>query len=156
HDISGAVESLPNLTPKQSTPEREALAGTGTDPLARHRQELTAQGQREEDVPGRDLSDSDAIAGSLVPMAMTAEPLENRESDVSCRVLSNTGGGNRTHTGVPPQRILSPQRLPFRHAGKAGSVKAPTPCDNIRAILDSKTRRLLARVVMDSARVEQP
>ena len=26
--------------------------------------------------------------------------------------LSNTGGGIRTHTGVPPQRILSPQRLP--------------------------------------------
>ena len=28
-----------------------------------------------------------------------------------------TGGGIRTHPGVPPQRILSPQRLPFRHAG---------------------------------------
>ena len=25
---------------------------------------------------------------------------------------SSTGGGNRTHTGVPAQRILSPQRLP--------------------------------------------
>ncbi len=29
----------------------------------------------------------------------------------------NTGGGDRTHTGITPQRILSPQRLPFRHAG---------------------------------------
>ena len=25
----------------------------------------------------------------------------------------NTGGGNRTHTGVPAQRILSPRRLPW-------------------------------------------
>ena len=34
---------------------------------------------------------------------------------------SSTGGGNRTHPGVPVQRILSPQRLPYwwhrRHVG---------------------------------------
>jgi hypothetical protein len=29
-----------------------------------------------------------------------------------------TGGGIRTHTGITAQTILSPQRLPFRHAGK--------------------------------------
>ena len=29
----------------------------------------------------------------------------------------NAGGRIRTHTGVPPQRVLSPQFLPFRHAG---------------------------------------
>ena len=28
-----------------------------------------------------------------------------------------TGGGTRTRTGIAPQRILSPLRLPFRHTG---------------------------------------
>ena len=32
-------------------------------------------------------------------------------------LIPSTGGGSRTHTGVSAQRILSPQRLPFRHAG---------------------------------------
>ena len=36
----------------------------------------------------------------------------------AARVARNAGGGNRTHTGGPDQRILSPQRLPFRHAGR--------------------------------------
>jgi hypothetical protein len=36
------------------------------------------------------------------------------------RRKSSTGGGIRTHTVVPHQRILSPQRLPFRHAGTRG------------------------------------
>ena len=31
HDINGAVESLPDLTPRDSTPETEKLAATGTD-----------------------------------------------------------------------------------------------------------------------------
>ena len=31
--------------------------------------------------------------------------------------VESAGGGSRTHTGVPPRRILSPLRLPFRHAG---------------------------------------
>lgn len=30
---------------------------------------------------------------------------------------SGAGDGTRTRTGVTPQRILSPQRLPFRHPG---------------------------------------
>ncbi len=34
----------------------------------------------------------------------------------------NTGGGIRTHTLVPQERILSPQRLPFRHAGKRAPI----------------------------------
>ena len=32
-------------------------------------------------------------------------------------LIQSTGGGIRTHTLVPRERILSPQRLPFRHAG---------------------------------------
>ncbi len=30
---------------------------------------------------------------------------------------AGTGGGTRTRTGIAPQRILSPLRLPFRHTG---------------------------------------
>ncbi|SVA21296.1 uncharacterized protein METZ01_LOCUS74150, partial [marine metagenome] len=30
---------------------------------------------------------------------------------------AGTEGGIRTHTSVKGQRILSPQRLPFRHPG---------------------------------------
>ncbi len=41
---------------------------------------------------------------------------------------SNTGGGSRTHTGVSAQRILSPQRLPFRHAGSCGEVSTGRGC----------------------------
>src|SRR5271157_3396142 len=47
--------------------------------------------------------------------------LENRRK-------SSTGGGIRTHTGVPAQRILSPQRLPFRHAGPCGEVSTVRSC----------------------------
>ncbi len=31
--------------------------------------------------------------------------------------LAGAGGGTRTRTGISPQRILSPLRLPFRHPG---------------------------------------
>ncbi len=30
---------------------------------------------------------------------------------------AGAGGGTRTRTGIAPQRILSPLRLPFRHTG---------------------------------------
>lgn len=36
--------------------------------------------------------------------------------------MTNAGGGSRTHTALPGQRILSPQRLPFRHAGSRSRV----------------------------------
>ena len=41
--------------------------------------------------------------------------------DSSCvSSFQSTGSGTRTRTVVTHQRILSPLRLPFRHAGKAG------------------------------------
>jgi hypothetical protein len=39
------------------------------------------------------------------------------------RPKSSTGGGIRTHTLVPQERILSPQRLPFRHAGNRSAIE---------------------------------
>jgi hypothetical protein len=56
----------------------------------------------------------------------SAETVDDSGVAASCRMdsalVANTGGGSRTHTGVPAQRILSPQRLPFRHAGIVGEV----------------------------------
>ena len=43
-------------------------------------------------------------------------------------LIQSTGGGSRTHTGVCAQRILSPQRLPFRHAGSCGEVSTGRRC----------------------------
>ena len=43
-------------------------------------------------------------------------------------LIQSTGGGSRTHTGVSAQRILSPQRLPFRHAGSCGEVSTGRRC----------------------------
>jgi hypothetical protein len=43
----------------------------------------------------------------------------------SVRFLAYTGGGIRTHTRVTPERILSPQRLPFRHAGRDSPDHGP-------------------------------
>jgi hypothetical protein len=47
--------------------------------------------------------------------------LQEQGFSVSCPELTssvaNAGGGSRTHMGVAPRRILSPLRLPFRHAG---------------------------------------
>ncbi len=55
----------------------------------------------------------------------TRSPIEDRDknrarssSRTPCESPRGiTGGGTRTHTGATAQRILSPQRLPFRHAG---------------------------------------
>src|SRR5262249_12477244 len=107
--IKGAVENLPDLTPEESS----TLAATGTDggthkgtlaPYLLHSGDGLGGFQRVADV----MTDSDA------PSCMMVSLPENEASD---RLQPITGGGNRTHTGVTPQRILSPQRLPFRHAG---------------------------------------
>ena len=49
----------------------------------------------------------------LLPTVMVSIPKNRRKS--------NTGGGIEPTRGYP-QRILSPQRLPFRHAGKRAPI----------------------------------
>ena len=57
--------------------------------------------------------------------------LFRRGSLCTSLLLSNagTGGGTRTRTGIAPQRILSPLRLPFRHTGiqRECSLEPPPP-----------------------------
>ncbi len=60
----------------------------------------------------------DANAGPASAATLQHFPL-SRALRESTYVI--TGGGNRTHTGVTAQRILSPQRLPqARHRGHVG------------------------------------
>ncbi len=75
-------------------------------------------------------------------IATTCPSVSERANDVAI-----TGGGNRTHTGVPAQRILSPQRLPFRHAGAIGARRALTNC---KFISESIAAEILKRRGWDS------
>src|SRR6266481_1092549 len=51
-----------------------------------------------------------------------------------CEIIEQTGarGGSRTHMRKNPRRILSPQRLPFRHPGTGSTNLANTDtyCNN--------------------------
>jgi hypothetical protein len=125
HDVQGAVERLPALN--NSGPSPESMAATGTDGeriSERFAHHLPTGG----DGTGLFLTEGDGLAptsfGDLSidsegsqPLNMTGVGDEGRELSAP---VANAGGGNRTHTGVTPRRILSPLRLPFRHAGQVG------------------------------------
>ncbi len=103
--------------PRYQAQEARPLA----DHLADFRAYLIAKGNG--DGQGRD--ESDAGGGGPKPIGDGGSPqvLSLTGTVGSSRVESApvgiAGGGSRTHTGVAPQRILSPRRLPFRHAGRA-------------------------------------
>jgi hypothetical protein len=117
HDLTGAVEALPDLN--AAAPRTEALAATGTDRVTPGRHAPAAPGQRAGDGMGRELSAGVAIDDTIT--VSSPETIMGRKSsdseglDADCRSLSapvvNAGGGIRTHTGVPPRRILSPLSL---------------------------------------------
>jgi hypothetical protein len=91
HDIKGAVESLPDLTPTESGPE--ALAITGTDPVVTpiskgFGHHLATGG----DGSGRELPETGVMMGSDAQSLMDRNPLEMSGLDASGRVLS----------GMPP------------------------------------------------------
>ncbi len=122
HDIKGAVAGLPD--PSHEAPDSEPMAATGTDAG----RALTAQGQREGGGRGRDASVTVAIDDANISShdgpPMLHNSLDSVGLDASCRGKSgpvvNAGGGSRTHKMVTHRRILSPLRLPFRHAGSTG------------------------------------
>ncbi len=116
HDVAGAVAALPDPTGRP-----EVLAATGTD----SGRILTAPGQRAPDGTSRGLSVpggmNDAAPGSIADPGAALNLMSEAVLSGTCRLESGSvgdaGGGSRTHTGVAPRRILSPLRLPFRHAG---------------------------------------
>ena len=107
HDISGAVENLPDLTPRGSIAERETLSATGTDG-ANHRQTLAPYLLHSGDVSSHDLSSSDAIAGSVVPMAMNANPLENELSDASSHARASSDSEDNQRSKIPGLGMRNP------------------------------------------------
>ncbi len=134
HDIKEAVDALPDLTP--TAPKPEAVAATGTDGGSA----LTALCQRSGDGTGRNLSAtvaSDDVNSELqAVISMDRNPLEPSGLDAQCRMLTapvaSAGGGIRTHMGVAPRRILSPLRLPFRHAGLNATLSCSSPLMGVK------------------------
>jgi integrase len=109
HDLQGAVDSLPDLSGDR--PKSESMKATGT-----YGSKVASLCHRAGDGTGRGQSASDGtadvIALELTPETPRPNPLSNVPLDGGCREEAGsdiiTGGGTRTHTGVTPQRILSP------------------------------------------------
>ncbi len=102
HDIKGAVENLPDMTPRESGPEDIALAATGTD-NATHKQTLAPYLRHSGDGLSRTLSDTDVITQLDGVAGDNKKPLENQGFDASSRVESDTVGNapRRTRTYNP-------------------------------------------------------
>ena len=91
HDIQGAVDSLPDLTP--TAPAPEALAATGTDPATSARQILAAHGQCAGDRSGRILSDAGGNNETTPDAGGCRNTLELSVLDASGRTLAGVGRG---------------------------------------------------------------
>ena len=167
HDISGAVDALPDLNPDRSKPE--AIASTGTEGVTRDCHNRVALGQRAGDGTVRELSvaggDEHPNAPSRSLLMLVHKSNESEGLDGSCRdvtgTVMNAGGGSRTHMGVPPRRILSPLRMPFRHAGAAiRHNDRPLASRGGSLVLDLRGRHHLigqvARRPRESLRVPHP
>jgi hypothetical protein len=127
HDLNGAVDALPDhaLEPRPA----ESMATTGTD--GQHIENRFAlplpyggdgSGRDESATVGHD----DLNTPTTPVISMSRNPLVLSGVDASGRVVSplsvSAGGGIRTHMRVTPRRILSPRRLPFRHAGREATT----------------------------------
>ncbi len=102
HDIKGAVENLPDVTPKESTPV--PLAMTGTDPVVTPISELFAHHlPTEGDVSGRDGSDFGVMTHSGTLTLTNEKPLNSQGLDASNRPVSSFVGNApcRTRTYNP-------------------------------------------------------
>jgi integrase len=125
HDLAGVVNSLPDLTRRPDAREAGRLAATGTESVTADCHDLAAHWQRAGDGNLRSVSETGGTAPPAVlsgaPRSKPLKPQQDKGFCASGRGLSvavgSAGGGSRTHTGVAPQGILSPRRLPFRHAG---------------------------------------
>lgn len=157
HDISGAMDALPDLTATGPTTESARMTGTDDRPLSQSGSALTAQGQRAGDGTGRNLAviggSDDMNTESSPLLSMSRNPLGMEGLDASGRELSapvaSTGGGNRTHTGVTPRRILSPPhaihksnpqnglRFACPPVTAQGQRATPNPPPDLAAVIDA-------------------
>ncbi len=110
-----AVESLPNLW----QPGREAARATGTDDLSAVSDSVLASCLARNGTKPRESVQHDArMAASGEQPEASQNPSKTSEN----RDETTGRGGSRTRTSVSGQRILSPQRLPFRHSPNPGFV----------------------------------
>lgn len=125
-DNKGTMDSLPDLSGSEPAPTTEATAAraTGTKQrriCIRFPNYLSTGG----DGAGRSVSTAvgsdDVMNNSDAVLLTDRSPLFESGVAGFCRLVSDAvesaGDGIRTHTEVPLRRILSPLRLPFRHAG---------------------------------------
>jgi len=111
HDIRGAVEKLPDLTPRESAPEPLAL--TGTDPVGTpiserfaHYLPTAGDGNR------RGESDSDVMTGSGFQPLMEGKPLEMAGLDAPRRDVSAAVGSARRRTRTDNPQTASQLAFP--------------------------------------------
>ena len=117
HDIKGAVENLPDLTPREST-RVGPLAMTETDTVVTLISErLSHHFPTAGDISGQGLADAGGMIDSCFESAMGRKPLELTGLDRASRDMSSTGGiaPCRTRTYNP----LIKRQLPFRRNGLA-------------------------------------
>jgi integrase len=117
HDISGAVEDLPDLTAAPPDSEPSGLVATGTDGPAgdTHKQTLAPSCIHSGDVSVRILHPSVRDEQSAFAGGDAAKPLENKAPDGSVRLSASQGAKNsvpllegpvcsKNTEGVPPAR----------------------------------------------------
>lgn len=123
-DLVQAIEGLPFLSAAPAPPSVPTTtctedSDTVVAKLAAHRQRAVDGGGQTETGPGGEapivpVQNVTDPAGSNLRDAITLGGTGRGQTDTDM----NAGGGIRTHTKVTLRRILSPLRLPFRHAGR--------------------------------------
>jgi len=103
-DIEAAASMLPNLKPVENKPE--SLAATGTD--STFKQTLAPSCIQIGDFLDRDLSGTDAIAGSVAPVLANPKTISPRGLDARDRQSSPTVASDRGGARTLDQRIKSP------------------------------------------------
>ncbi len=118
HDLTAAVEALPNPTAPRAP---ESAAATGTDgriskPLSLHFPYGPDATGRSLTVCSDDASAPRASAALPQTLAMT-DPVASGRDESQCRRWDSNPQGDA------PRGILSPLRLPFRHTGERFSME---------------------------------
>jgi integrase len=109
-DTARAVESLPDLF--QPSPESQSMVATGTDPQPINNR-FAPLLPHEGDANGRTQTDSDAIAGAIVPECMSISPGKTEGFDASDRVESHGVATGRAPLACPPVPMSTYD--PLRH-----------------------------------------
>jgi integrase len=113
HDLTGAVEALPDLTPSEPASERQTMQATGTN--GRHIRERFADYlPNGDDGNGRDKSDTDGMTGLDHESSMIVSSSENEGLDGVVQDDSGSDGERRRRDSNSGWRFCRP--LPYHLA----------------------------------------